>query len=659
MRVWRLVLLLSVSLPAFETARAAAPNIILITLDTTRADRMGFLGSKRGLTPNLDAIARQGIVFERAYSQAPLTPVSHATIFTGTYPQFHTVTDFARPLPSLLPSLPEILNKSGYATAAFVGSMVLDPKGNMAPGFDRGFDHFEAGYRQKRGKQESRYETMERRAMDVEGRATAWLSKNSKRPFFIWIHFYDPHAPYDPPPPYDKKFADSYDGEIAYMDAAIGKLVRFLKLRGLYQGALIAAMSDHGESLGDHGEQMHGIFLYEETIHVPLFFKLPGLALAGRRVPQRVRLLDFAPTLLHMLSLPPAPTFQGESLLALMRPDARGVTAEQLADRDAYAETDYPHRAFGWSALRALRSGKYLYVKAPAAELYDLTRDAAAARDLAASSPAVAATLGLQLDDLRRQTVSIESTAPAQEMSQEQQETLTALGYIATTGGARSKNPLDGPDPKIKIELSNLLHDAMMAVEDGRWAESVPLFQKVLADSPSISVAQMQLGTALARLRRPAEAIGPLRKAVELLPDSGPAHYELALALYDTGKLDESVPHFEFVAKKNPKWADAQYSLASVYARTKRVPEAVDLLRAALDSNPEHFRANLLMGRILTLQNLAGEGVPFLEAAVKAQPNSSEAHTFLADAYQRQGRTADEQREREAARQAQGKEEKP
>ncbi len=664
MRVWRSSLHFLILLSLVPAASAEAPNVILITLDTTRADRMGFLGSKRGLTPHLDALARQAVVFERAYASAPLTPVSHATIFTGTYPQFHTVTDFARPLPSLLPSLPEVLHKSGYATAAFVGSLIMDPRTGFAPGFDRGFEVFDAGYRMKRGRQENRYQTMERRAMDVVARATAWVgqwvssSAASRKPFFLWVHVYDPHTPYEPPAPYDKRFKDAYDGEVAYMDAAMGKLVRFLRQRALYDRSLIAVMSDHGESLGDHGEQMHGIFLYEETIHVPLLFKLPGTVLGGRRVPQRVRLLDVAPTLLHMLSLPPAPTFQGESLVALMRPEARGVTGEQLADRDAYAETDYPHRAFGWSALRALRSGKYLYVRAPAPELYDLTRDETAARDLAETSPAVASTLGLQLDELRRATVSVETTPQGSALSEQQQETLTALGYIAATPGARSKDPLQGPNPKLKIELSNVLHEAMLAVEDGRWAESVPMFQKVLADSPTISVAQMQLGTALARLKRPAEALGPLRKAVELLPDSGPAHYELGLALFETGSIEESAPHFEFVAKKNPKWADAQYSLASVYARIKRVPEALDLLQAALQSNPQHFRANLLLGRILTLQNLAADGVGFLEAAVKAQPGSGEAHSFLADAYQRLGRLEDERREREAARAAKGDGEK-
>src|SRR5678816_4801618 len=197
-------------------AQAEAPNIILITVDTTRADRMGFLGSKRGATPNLDVLAGQGVVFERAFSQAPLTPVSHATIFTGTYPQFHTVTDFGHPLPALLPSVPEILQRSGYHTAAFIGSLILDPKANMAPGFDRGFDSFDAGFHQKRGPDETRYDSVERRAGDVVSHSITWLNKNRKSPFFIWIHVYDPHAPYDPPAPYDKRFKDPYDGEIAY-----------------------------------------------------------------------------------------------------------------------------------------------------------------------------------------------------------------------------------------------------------------------------------------------------------------------------------------------------------------------------------------------------------------------------------------------------------
>ncbi len=642
------LLFLVVVLGASTFARAEAPNIILITVDTTRADRMGFLGCKKGLTPNLDVLARQGVVFEKAYSQAPLTPVSHATIFTGTYPQFHTVTDFGHPLPALLPFVPEILQKTGYHTAAFIGSLILDPKANMAPGFDRGFDFFDAGFHPKRGPTEDRYHSVERRAGDVVGHAIGWMNKNRQSPFFIWIHLYDPHAPYDPPAPFDKRFADDYDGEIAYADSALGKLFSYLRQRGLYDRALIAMMSDHGESLGAHGESMHGIFLYDETIRVPLVFKLPGDLLAGRRVGSRVRLVDVAPTLLSMLSLPLPPTFQGESLVPLMKPSMKSGQ-KPTADLPAYAETDYPHRAFGWSSIRSMRTGKYLFVRAPRRELYDESRDQGAEHNLAVTSPAVAETLQAQLDQFREHTSSYHEKPEPASVSSEQSENLSALGYVGPTPGTSSTDPLQGADPKDKIGISNILHEGMIAVEDGRYSEAIPMLQHVLDDSPLIAVAQMQLGIALARVKRYSEAIVALRKSVQLMPDSTPAQYELGLALFETGAWQESVPYFEFVAKKRPKFPDAQYSLASVYARVKRVPEAVELLQQVIQLNPEHVRANLLLGRILFLQGNPLGALNNLEKATQVQPDSREAHLFLADAYAQLGRIADAQNERAAA----------
>jgi len=641
----RLLLVLTLGLFNIASLWAEAPNIIFITVDTTRADRMGFLGNKLGLTPNLDAVARQGVVFEKAFSQAPLTPVSHATIFTGTYPQFHTVTDFGHPLPSLLPSVPEILQKSGYRTAAFIGSLILDPKAQMAPGFDRGFDFFDAGFHPKQGPNESRYETVERRGRDVIAHTIAWLNKKTQAPFFIWVHLYDPHAPYDPPPPYDKRFQDPYDGEVAYSDACLGKLFQYLRQRGLYDRSLIVMMSDHGESLGAHGESMHGIFLYDETIHVPLLFKLPGSLLAGKRVTTRVRLLDVAPTLLSMLSLPLPPTFQGESLVPEMKssPKAPG-------DLPAYAETEYPHRAFGWAGIRAMRTGKYLYIRAPKRELYDQTVDKKAEKNLAASSPAVTDTLGAQLDKFYDQTTSYHGKPQQAATTAEQSENLAALGYVSSSAAGQSQDPLQGADPKDKIEISNILHEGMIAVEDGRYNEAIPMLQHVLADSPAITAAQLQLGIALARTKRYSDAIPALKKAVEQVPDAVQAKYELGLALYETGAWDESVPYFEAVAKKRPKWVDAQYSLASVYARTKRVPEAVELLNKVLEISPDHFRANLLLGRIVYLQGDPAAAVLRLEKAVQIAPKSGEAHSFLADAYAQLGRDADATRERDRAK---------
>jgi arylsulfatase A-like enzyme/thioredoxin-like negative regulator of GroEL len=626
------VLLLGLRLPV----RAEAPNIVFITVDTTRADRMGFLGNTHGLTPNLDLVARQGVVFERAYSQAPLTPVSHATIFTGTYPQFHTVTDFGHSLPTLLPYVPEILQKSGYHTAAFIGSIILDPHASMAPGFDRGFGFFDAGFRVKANRDEDRYTTVERRGGEVVAHAIAWLNENRGSPFFIWIHLYDPHAPYDPPAPYDKRFADPYDGEIAYADASLGKLFTYLRQRGVYDHTLIVMMSDHGESLGAHGESMHGIFLYDETIHVPLIFKLPGELLARRRVSARVRLVDVAPTLLSMLSLPLPPTFQGESLVPLMKGNQKGGQKE-LDDLPAYAETDYPHRAFGWSALRSMRTGKYLFVHAPKRELYDLSQDKDEIHNLASSSPAVAGTLQAQVDDFHQKTTSYREKSPPAPISSEQAENLSALGYVSSSAAGQSQDPFQGADPKDKIGISNILQDGMIAIEDGRYEQAIPLLKHVLEDSPLVTAAQLQLGIALSKVSRYTEAIVALRKAVEQLPDSVQAQYELGLALYETGAWRDSVPYFEFVAKKRPQWPDAQYSLASVYARTQRVPEAVELLLAVIQLNPQHFRANLLLGRILTLQHRAGEALPYLKQAVSAEPDNFEPHAFLADAFDELG----------------------
>jgi arylsulfatase A-like enzyme/cytochrome c-type biogenesis protein CcmH/NrfG len=617
--------LLSLGLPL--PVQAEAPNIVFITVDTTRADRMGFLGNTHGLTPNLDLLARQGVVFERAYSQAPLTPVSHATIFTGTYPQFHTVTDFGHSLPALLPYVPEILQKSGYHTAAFIGSIILDPHASMAPGFDRGFGFFDAGFHIKTNPDEDRYNTVERRSADVVAHAITWLSQSRRSPFFIWVHLYDPHAPYDPPPPYDKRFPDPYDGEIAYADASLGKLFTYLRQRGLYEHTLIVMMSDHGESLGAHGESMHGIFLYDETIHVPLLFKLPGELLARRRVAARVRLVDVAPTLLSMLSLPLPPTFQGESLVPLMK------GTQKVADvLPAYAETDYPHRAFGWSALRSMRTGKYLFVHAPKPELYDQSQDKDAAHNLAASSPAVASTLQTQIDDFHDKTTSYRGKSPQAPVTAEQAENLSELGYVSSSSTGPSQDPFQGADPKDKIGISNILQEGMIDIEDGRYEQAIPLLKHVLDDSPLVTAAQMQLGIALAKVRRYPEAIVALRKAVEQLPDSVQAQYELGLALYETGAWRDSVPYFEFVAKKRPKWPDAQYSLASVYARTQHVPEAVELLLTVIQINPQHFRANLLLGRILTLQHRAADALPYLQQAESTEPNNFEPHAFLADA---------------------------
>jgi arylsulfatase A-like enzyme/Flp pilus assembly protein TadD len=637
---------------------SAPPNVILITLDTTRADRMGFLGSKRGLTPNLDALARQSVVFTHAYSQVPLTTASHATILTGTYPQFHQVNDFGVPLAADLPYAPDIFRGNGYHTAAFVGSLVLDPATRSAPGFDRGFETYEAGFH-RRHVGEDRYQSIERRGGEVIGRTLEWLTTHHDGPFFIWVHLYDAHDPYDPPEPYKTRYASTpYDGEIAYEDAAVGKFLSWLRFRGLYDGALIAVMADHGEALGQHGEATHGIFLYDETIHVPLLFKLPRERSAGTRINSRARLVDVLPTILQGVGIPVPAAVQGESLLQMLKAAPSGQKAKatskpvSLPERTAYSESDYPHRTFGWSPLRSLRTGKYLFIEAPRPELYDQSLDPNAQHNLAGASSAVAATLDGQLDAFRQKT-STAKEAPKVVPDPGLQERLNALGYVATDSSSASMPGIKetGADPKDKVEVVNLLHRAEMAKEDMRFAEAVPLLEQVIVLEPTLPITYLQLGTALTSMKDYEKAVPVLRKAVEMRPDLTMPRYQLGSALFETGDLPGAITELEVAVSRSPQWPEALFLLATAYARADRLPDAIREYKKVIELHPKHFAAHLLLGRALALSgDPAGAIAPLTEAA-ELEPNSPESHAFLADAYAQLHREEDAGRERtEAAR---------
>jgi choline-sulfatase len=608
---------------------------------------MGFLGSTRGLTPELDALARTSIVFTRAYAQSPITTVSHATILTGTYPPFHRVNDFGAALPAAVPYLPDLFKRQGYRTAAFVGSLILDPRNGTAPGFDRGFDAYDAGFR-LRNPGEDRYQTLERRGDDVISRALAWLEAASARrptapgqqPFFVWVHLNDPHDPYDPPADLKRRFASApYDGEIASVDRAIGRL-----LKSVGPDAVVIVAADHGEALGDHGEKTHGVFLYDETMHVPLLLRLPGGRGAGARLASRVRLADVAPTILEAAGLPAPPSMQGQTLLPLVGADA--------ADRPVYSETEYPRRAFGWSPLVSWRADRFLLVRAPRRELYDVVADPAAARNIVDVRGRVADGLEAELSKFLSRMSDSSSSAVTPPVDPRLAERLAALGYVSGSGGSSSPS---GVNPKDRIGVANALHEAVLAVEDGAFQKAIQPLEKVTASDPNIQIAQLNLGVARARQRQYAAAIAPLKKAVALQPDVMIAHYELALALYQTGDLKTSAAHFEIVALRMPEWVDARYSLGSVYARINRVSEAMVELRTAVQLEPRHFRANLLLGRILTLQGDGLGALPYLQTATDVQPSTGEAHQFLADAYEKAGRAADAAKERRRAEELKGK----
>jgi tetratricopeptide (TPR) repeat protein len=415
-------------------------------------------------------------------------------------------------------------------------------------------------------------------------------------------------------------------------------LLDYLRSQGLYDNALIAVAADHGESLGDHGELTHSIFLYDATIHIPLLLKLPATRFAGQRVNAAASLVDLVPTVLEALGQTPPPAMQGRSLLPM-------IGNPHPENRPSFATGDHSERSFGWSALVSLRIGNQLYVSAPSPELYDLASDPGAKINLYPRKRVAAVRLAIQLDNFVKR-ISIGAPQPLQDgLDEKSREKLSALGYVAS----RKAGPPTSIDPKDRIDVANDMHDASLAIEEGKEATVIPLLLRVVAKDPQVQAAHYYLGIAYSRKGNFAKAIPPLRKAVELRPDALMAQYELAICLYETGDLNTAAAHFEILVENRPDWTDARYSLASIYARTGRPQEAAKNLLTVLQGEPDHYRANLLLGRMLFLNGTFAEAVPYLEKAMAVQTDSAEAHSFLADEYEKLGRAGDAARERAEA----------
>jgi arylsulfatase A-like enzyme/Tfp pilus assembly protein PilF len=627
-----------------RSSAPSRPNVVLITLDTTRADRMGFLGSDRGLTPNLDAFAHHAVVFSRAYAQVPLTTPSHAAILTGTYPQFNHVNYMGDALGKGLPFLPEILHRNGYKTAAFVGALVLDPA-KLAPGFERGFDVYDAGFHRRRPGEDN-YHSLERRGEVVLSHVVAWLNKRTAGPFFLWVHLYDPHDPYTPPEPYATRYqGEPYDGEIAYTDSIVGKLLDELRARNLFDGSLIAVMADHGEAFGEHGETHHGIFLYDETIRIPLMFKLSHQQTAAK-VEAKAGLVDVAPSILRALHLTVPDAMQGESLLPFMTLNTvqSGEHKAPSSTRAIYSESGYGHLSFGWSVLRAWRAGKYLYVDAPQRELYEQTADAGAIHNLAPDSKAVADTAAAQMEEFRRKTVA--GSTEKTQLTAEQIENLHALGYLGANAPAlNDTNGAGGPDPKQKINIANLLYEAMVHSENARYQEAVPILEEVVKQEPHAQTAYLLLGRAYVSLKEYQKAIPPLQHVVETTPDNSLAHYELGCALVKTGRWSDAAPQFEAAVAQVNSSAMMHFYLALVYQQTSRNEEALAEFKDALHWDPKNFPANLLLGRMYIKEQKAEEAIPLLQKAAALRTDAIDPHRLLADAYRQLGREESASRE--------------
>jgi len=534
--------------PAVRSAEPALrPSIVLVTLDTTRADHLGCYGAARSATPRIDALAASGVRFTEALSPVPLTLPAHASLLTGRVPRRHGVRDNAGyRLDATVPLLTERLTAAGYATAAFVSAAVLDRDGGLARGFQTYDDSVRVG---------------DRRAFDYQERAASQTVDSVlprlaelKAPFFLWVHLYDPHLPYVPPEPFASQFKDRpYDGEIAFMDAQLGRVIDALKRKGTT--VYVALAGDHGESLGEHGESSHGVFLYQATQHVPLIVTGPGLP-TGTTVAATVGLVDVAPTLLALVGLPALPDADGRSLVSLMR-------GARPASRDYELETFYPSNSYGWAPLRALVSGPYKYVEAPRPELYELPTDPRETNDLARPK----AVHAMELSRALSQRVDGDAARPAEDAATERREKLASLGYVSG-----SVAPATGAiDPKDGVKLLPDLDAARRAVQVGNPADALAPAARILTQNPENVPARLVLGQAQLALGRQDDALSTYRQVTELSPDNALAWFDLGnayagRALKDDVAFAETKRAYERALALQPRHADTYLNLAALQA---------------------------------------------------------------------------------------------
>ena len=591
-------------------ARKPAPDVFLITVDTLRADHVGCYGYKKIETPTLDALAADGIRFTQAFTHSPITNTSHTTILTGLLPSVHGVTDFGVPLSPQHATWAELLKKQGYHTAAFIGAVILDSK-TLAPGLDRGFDFYD-NFPAKTDTKE-RWGRVERRGMEVVQHAEGWLDKHRTGPRFVWVHLYDPHDPYEPPPPYSEKYKDRlYDGEIAYADSALARLIAFLKKSGSYANAIVVVVGDHGEGLGEHGEETHGVFLYDSTLHVPLILKLAGVAQRGIVVDAQVRSTDILPTILSLTNTVAPAELNGESLVPLIK-------GQTQPSRSLLGETDYPLR-WGWAPLRALRADNMKLIEAPRPEFYNLLSDPSELKNLFTPDSA-------QVQSLRAEMAKWKSKLPA----------ATSAATAATL-----------PDPKDKIEVQNLLHRAMLASDDDRPSDARDYLEKALALDPASPTALRQLGELELVAGDWDKAATHLKRAVEVRPDDSTASFELGQALEKSGNWAGARDALEASLKLAPSQLSARVLLGRVYLHLNDGKNAEDQFEAAQLIDSSNTEARLGLAEAQIQQSNFADAILDLEALTKSDSRNAIALRLLARAYRGAGREQD-------ARQAEGK----
>ncbi len=626
--------------PGAAPAPGQRLNVLLVTIDTARADHYGCYGHAGAKTRYLDRLAAQGVRFETALSSAPITLPSHTSIFTGLYPTRHGVRNNGNfYVPEKLPTLATRLREGGWATGAFVSAFVLDRRYGLARGFETYDDRMEGASAQVVSLE------AERRGDRTALALGEWLRRQSaaapERPFFAWLHLYDPHEPYRPPQPFRGLFAsDPYDGEIAFDDAVLASVLDTLGQTGQLDRTLVAVTSDHGESLGEHGEETHSMFVYEAALKVPLVLWRPGRLPAGRVVGEPVRLVDLAPTLLELAGAAPLPGTDGRSLVPLIEGRPAGPPPP------LYAETYLPQLYMNWAPLRALRDARFKLIDAPRPELYDLQEDPHEQRNLHDSQPQRAAALQAALE----QVAGAGGAMSVGALDRETAEKLAALGYLgAGDAAADAARTGDRRDPKDVIQIFNRLRTANSAVRDRRFAEALPVLEAVLKDDPQNAFARLVMGSAYMGMGRWREAIPWYRRYLERVPTSSYAHHWLAICHLRAGEHDAALREADAALAIDPRFSDARVLKGGVLAARGAYDESIRELRQAVETDPGKPILRLDLAKVLDEAGQKAEARRQYDELMRLAPDDAVALTAFGALLARQGDLAGaEQRLRRA-----------
>jgi arylsulfatase A-like enzyme/Tfp pilus assembly protein PilF len=608
-------------------ARASAPvsgPIVVLSIDTLRADHLPAYGYRKVKTPAIDALAADGVVFERAYSHAPQTLPAHASLLSGRLPFETGVRDnvgFA--VKSTERMLPQMLRDRGFTTGGVVSAYVL----RKETGISRGFDFFDD--EMPPSSPELSIGQVQRDGAQSVGIAERWLDSIGTSRAFLFLHLYEPHKPYAPP----ERFAEyaPYDGEIAYTDELVGRIVRYLKSHQLYDRSTIILLSDHGEGLGDHGEQEHGLFVYDEAIHVPLIIKQESNAGAGRRVADLVQHVDLVPTILDLVKAPGSGGFRGRSLKPLLEGTGR------LPETSVYSEALYARYHFGWSELTALTDDRYRYIKAPREELYDLQRDADERTNLADERPQARLALRGALD---RVAAGATIQAPA-EVTAEARERLQALGYVGAQTAVLPGPGDDLADPKDKREILERYRAAVEYAGGRRWPQAIALLQQILRDDPEMADVWNQLAVFATRVDRHDLAVDAYKHYIALKPAEPTGYIGAAAAFLKLRKLDEAREHAALAAEVAPpadrrSRASAHEMLAKIALAKHDTEAAREEARLAREEDPTLPLPLYIEGRLLYDQGKYAEALPlFLQAGAELKKSGTlqitELHFYTGD----------------------------